>query len=119
MIILLYIIAIGTTAAITIMAVRADARLKPIDRLPIHWNIKLKPDGFGSRRFALFFMPVLFGPILLATALALHLIPTGPINKTSSPEQGIGMMLFMAVVFLAIKYFYLRAIFRWVEKNGR
>jgi hypothetical protein len=113
----LYIIAITTAAAITAMAIRADMRLKSIDRLPIHWNAKLEPDNYGSRRLALFCMPALFAPILLGTALALHLIPPGPINKTSSPEEGLVVMLFMAVTFWVVKYVYLRAIFRWVEKN--
>ncbi len=114
---LIYIIAIGTIAAITAMAIRANAKLKPIDRLPVHWNYKLEPDNFGSRRLALFWIPVIFNSTLLATALVLHLIPHGPINKTSSAEGALVAMLFMATALLTMTFFYLRAIFRWVEKR--
>ncbi|MEM8917628.1 MAG: DUF1648 domain-containing protein [Pseudomonadota bacterium] len=117
MINLIYLLACGSTLLITLMAVRADRQLRPRNRLPIHWNWKLEPDGFGSRHFALWFMPFLFGFILIATALALHLIPPGPINKVGSPEEAVTLMIFMAAAFIGIKYLYLKAIFRWVTEN--
>ncbi|MEL6875645.1 MAG: DUF1648 domain-containing protein [Pseudomonadota bacterium] len=114
---LIYLVAILSSGAITLMAIRADRQLRPVDRLPIHWNWKLEPDNFGSRRFALYLMPFLFGAILMGTALSLHLIPQGAINKTGSSEEAVILMIFMAAIFVGIKYFYLRALFRWVERD--
>ncbi|MEO0439679.1 MAG: DUF1648 domain-containing protein [Pseudomonadota bacterium] len=114
---LIYLVAILSSGTIALMAIRADRQLRPVDRLPIHWNRKLEPDDFGSRRFALYLLPFLFGVILMGTALALHLIPRGAINKTSSPEEAVILMIFMAAILVGFKYFYLQAIFRWVERN--
>lgn len=118
MVFLIYLVAFVSAIAIALMAFRADRKLPPVDRLPVHWNRKLEPDGFGSRRFALCFMPLLFGFILICTALILHLVPPGPINKTGSPSEAFALMIFMAALFVGIKYLYLKAIFRWVEQNG-
>ncbi|MEP3225808.1 MAG: DUF1648 domain-containing protein [Parasphingorhabdus sp.] len=117
MILTIYSIAISSAAVITGMAIHANYKLQHGERLPVHWNARFEPDNFGPRRFALFFMPILFGMILLSTALALHLIPPGPINKTSSPAESIAVITFVAMALLAVKYFYLRAIFRWAEKH--
>lgn len=81
------------------VAVRADRRLPPADRLPMQWSLGGGVNWTAPRGLALAFIPALGTGVL--ALLVLSLIVLGP--RPGQEGLAYPVLLFMGCLFLAIQ----------------
>jgi hypothetical protein len=57
-------------ALFALLALEGDKQFAARARIPIHWGIDMRPNGWASRRFGLALFPVIGTVLLLALALS-------------------------------------------------
>lgn len=73
------------------------------DRVPIHWDIHGKPDGYASKWFALLFFPLLnLGLFLLLDRLPRLDSRRKTSNLRLLPSIGLGIVLFMFGMWIMV-----------------
>lgn len=83
-----------TFCLVSVMSLWGDRALRRHPVIPIHWNAKLKADGFASRRRGLSFMP----------AFSLVFLPVvGLVAATGGPADGSpAVLLGVAITALSL-----------------
>ena len=109
--------AIFVSAVFVLLMVAASlrvARRLPEGPVPIHFNIRGKPDRFGSRWVALGILPATYP--LLGIALAVGAWISGP-EARGEPDQELAGALIAGGSILTAHLFILWLLLRWARAS--
>jgi predicted membrane-bound mannosyltransferase len=105
------LIACVTMIALIWLSLRADRRLKHLERLPMQWSLSGNPTWSAPRRIALSFTPALAALVLIAAVISVALLEPHP----GQDGLEIPVVLFLAASLLATHWFHLWMIGRQTD----
>ncbi len=107
------LVALTAVIALVTMSLRANARFREEDRLPMQWSFKGAINWSAPRRLALAMTPVLAIIFLAATVV---------LTLTVEPRAGqegfeVPVVLILALVFIGVHGFHLWMIGETLRRN--
>ena len=85
--------------------------------IPTHWNIKGEIDGYGSKQWAVFLLPIIMVGMILVFRCLPALSPK-PFEVDSFRSTYLQIMLIIVAMFVYIHGLTLFAVWAHVEKTG-
>ena len=105
------LLAVSFVLILSIFSVRANNRLRNVDRLPMQWSLTGKVNWTAPRPAALAFTPVLAAVVLFAAAIGI--LASGD-PRPGQAGMGVPVILLIGFLFVAVHALHLRLIDRSV-----